>query len=159
MKKQMNADPWDQLRRGIGCPLDSRRADAADNWDLVSRLSVSSLYLTKNQTYRGHCVLVLDVRHAVRPDQLSAEEWGAFCADLYKAETAVVRVTEPDHINVASLGNVVPHLHWHIVPRYRADPRWGGPIWPEEIETTLAPEEHERLLRGLREALAKQELG
>ena len=55
---------------------------------------------------------------------------------------------------MASLGNVVPHLHWHVVPRYRADPRWGAPIWPEEVVTTLAPEERERLLRALREALA-----
>jgi len=149
-----NGSRWDELRRGVACPFDSPRADTTDDWDLVSRLAVSSLYLTKNQTYRGHCVLVLDVRHAVRPDQLSAEEWAAFCADLHKAETAVVRVAKPDHINVASLGNVVPHLHWHVVPRYRADPRWGAPIWPEEVVTTLAPEERERLLRALREALA-----
>jgi len=78
----MSADQWEQLRRGIDCPFDSRKADAADNWDLVSRLSASSLYLTKNQTYRGHCVLVLDLRHAVRPDQLSAAEWAAFCAKV-----------------------------------------------------------------------------
>ena len=149
----MNTDQWEQLRRGIDCPFDSRKADDAD-WDLVARLSVSSLYLNKNQTYRGHCVLVLDLRHAVRPEQLAAHEWAAFCADLHKAETAVAHVARPDHINVASLGNVVPHLHWHVVPRYRTDPRWGGPIWPAEVETALAPEERERLLRELRAQLA-----
>jgi diadenosine tetraphosphate (Ap4A) HIT family hydrolase len=103
-------------------------------------------------------VLVLDLRHAVRPDQLSAEEWTVFCADLHKAETAIARVAKPDHINVVSLGNVVPHLHWHIVPRYRTDPRWGGPIWPEEVQTVLASADRERLLLELREALASQEL-
>ena len=154
----MNADKWEQLRRGSGCPFDSRRADASDEWDLVSRLSASSLYLTKNQTYRGHCVLVLDLRHAVRPDQLSGEEWATFCADLHEAETAVARIVKPDHINVASLGNVVPHLHWHIIPRYRTDPRWGGPIWPEEVRTALEPDERERLLRALREAIADRDL-
>ena len=35
----------------------------------------------------------------------------------------------PDHVNVESLGNVVPHLHWHIIPRYVGDARWGMPIW------------------------------
>jgi len=148
----MNTDQWEQLRGGVGCPFDARKADAGD-WDLVARLSVSSLYLNRNQTYRGHCVLVLDLRHAVRPEQLAAQEWAAFCADLYTAESAVVRVAKPDHINVASLGNVVPHLHWHIIPRYRSDPRWGGPIWPEEVQTTLAPEERERLLLELRAQL------
>jgi len=154
----MNADQWDQLRRGVECPFDSRRADASDEWDLVSRLSASSLYLTKNQTYRGHCVLVLDLRHAVRPDQLSTEEWATFCADLHKVETAVTRVVKPDHINVASLGNVVPHLHWHVIPRYTTDPRWGAPIWPEEARTELARDERERLLRALREAIADSAL-
>ena len=151
----MNKDHWDRLRRGVDCPFDSRRGDPA--WDLVARLGTSSLYLNHNQTYRGHCVLVLDLRHAVRPDELSAEEWATFCSDLHTAETAIVRVTKPDHVNVASLGNVVPHLHWHIVPRYRTDPRWGGPIWPEEAVTTLAPPERERLLRELRAALADPE--
>ena len=149
----MSTDRWEQLRRGNGCPFDLPRADSSDEWDLVARLSASSLYLRKNQTYKGHCVLVLDVRHAVRPDQLSADEWRAFCADLHAAETAVVRVVEPDHVNVASLGNFVPHLHWHIVPRYRTDPRWGVPIWPEEVETPLAPKEREQLLLALRKAL------
>ena len=148
----MNTDHWDRLRRGVDCPFDSGRGDPA--WDLVARLGASSLYLNQNQTYRGHCVLVLDLRHAARPDELSAEEWAASCADLHRAEAAIVGVTKPDHVNVASLGNVVPHLHWHIVPRYRTDPRWGGPIWPEEVVTTLAPHDRERLLHALRAALA-----
>jgi diadenosine tetraphosphate (Ap4A) HIT family hydrolase len=40
---------------------------------------------------------------------------------------AVVAVTRPDHANIESLGNVVPHLRWHIVPRYVADPYVGRP--------------------------------
>jgi diadenosine tetraphosphate (Ap4A) HIT family hydrolase len=154
----MSTEQWDKLRRGTGCPFDLPRADSTAEWDLVARLSASSLYLRKNQTYKGHCVLVLDVRHAVRPDELTAEEWRAFCADLHDAETAIARATKPDHINVASLGNVIPHLHWHIVPRYRTDPRCGGPIWPEEVETALAPTEREGLLIELRARLANPEL-
>ena len=55
---------------------------------------------------------------------------------------------KPDHINIASLGNVMPHLHWHIIPRYRADPRWGGPIWPEEAQHRLTAAD-EAALKGL----------
>lgn len=65
-------------------------------------------------------------RHAVRVEQLSEHEWIDFCADLFNAEGAVARVSKPDHMNPASMGNVIPHLHWHIVPRYRNDPRWGS---------------------------------
>jgi diadenosine tetraphosphate (Ap4A) HIT family hydrolase len=45
------------------------------------------------------------------------------------AALAIVRSFAPDHMNYESLGNVVPHLHVHLVPRYRDDPRWGAPIW------------------------------
>ena len=133
------------------------RPASSDHADLVAPLSVSSLYLAKNQTYRGQCVLILDVRHAARPDQLTAGEWASFCADLFTAQNAVSAVTRPDHINIESLGNVVPHLHWHIIPRYVGDPRWGMPIWTTPLaamrDTRLEPGEHEAILRQLRAAL------
>jgi diadenosine tetraphosphate (Ap4A) HIT family hydrolase len=62
-----------------------------------------------------------------------------------------------DHINIETLGNVVPHLHWHIVPRYRTDPRWGNPIWltslADMIETRLGEDERSQLLADIRSAL------
>ncbi|HZJ33500.1 MAG TPA: hypothetical protein VFD21_18135, partial [Vicinamibacterales bacterium] len=109
----MNRTDWQALVGGAGCEMCAPRPASSDVADLVTALSVSSLYLPKNQTYRGQCALIFDLRHAARPDQLTAAEWAAFCADLYIAQNAVVRVTRPDHLNVESLGNVVPHLHWH----------------------------------------------
>src|SRR5665213_2168218 len=129
----MDKTRWDQWSKGIACPFDAPRAESNDHWDFIARLMASSLYLSNNQTYRGHCLLILDLRHATRPDQLSAEEWRSFCADLYTAESAISLTVRPDHINIAVLGNVVPHLHWHIVPRYRGDPRWEAPIWMTEV--------------------------
>jgi diadenosine tetraphosphate (Ap4A) HIT family hydrolase len=149
----VNSPSWEQLAQGEHCPFDAPRAASTDAWELVASLEVSTLYLAKNQTYRGHCILILDVRHATRPDQLSAAEWASFCADLHRAETAVVRAVQPDHINIASLGNVMPHLHWHIIPRYRADPRWGAPIWPEEAQRRLTAAEENALKGILRELL------
>src|SRR5262245_61117347 len=125
----MDNERWDAFLRGEGCPLDAPRAESNEHWDFVATLAVSSLYLAKNQTYRGHCQLVFDLRHAARPDQLSPEEWTTWCTDLFVAQQAIVGAVRPDHINIESLGNVVPHLHWHIVPRYRDDPRWGAPVW------------------------------
>ncbi len=141
----------------LGCPLCAPRPASNDHWDFVARLSVSSLYLSVNQTYRGHCQLVFDPRHAATADQLSREEWRALSDDLFKAQAAITRTVRPDHMNIESLGNVVAHLHWHIVPRYRDDPRWGQPIWATPldsmIETRLASHEREALLAGLRAAL------
>jgi diadenosine tetraphosphate (Ap4A) HIT family hydrolase len=45
------------------------------------------------------------------------------------AEVAVRGTVRPDKINLASLGNVVPHLHWHVIPRWRDDSHFPAPIW------------------------------
>jgi diadenosine tetraphosphate (Ap4A) HIT family hydrolase len=150
---------WDQWAVGAECPFDSPRSQSNDHWDLIAPLTISSLYLSRNQTYRGHCLLVFDPRHAVRPDQLSSPEWTSFCNDLYTAQAAIMQTVRPDHLNVEILGNVVPHLHWHIVPRYRGDPRWGGPIWTTHVSefpvTPLLADEQADLIQKLRDALAR----
>ena len=64
---------------------------------------------------------------------------------------------KPDHMNVESLGNVMPHLHWHVIPRYKDDGRWGHPIWAPDVtqqpERRLAPDDRATLLTELRGAL------
>jgi diadenosine tetraphosphate (Ap4A) HIT family hydrolase len=139
--------------------MDAPRPDAPDHWDLVQTLSISSLYLPKSQPYRGQCVLVFDRRHATRIDELSRGEWVAFAADLYAAAQAIVRTVTPDHVNLELLGNVVPHLHWHIVPRYKSDPRWGMPIWTTPLaempDVTLEGSDRQTLLAGLRAAVGR----
>ena len=44
-------------------------------------------------------------------------------------EDIVRKVMQPDKINLAALGNFVPHLHWHIIPRWQNDPYFPHPIW------------------------------
>jgi diadenosine tetraphosphate (Ap4A) HIT family hydrolase len=150
-------DPrWERFARGVDCPLDAPRPNSNDHWDFVATLSMSSLYLSKNQTYRGHCQLIFDPRHVARLDQLSADEWRAFSIDLFNTQVAIMRTVRPDHVNVESLGNIVPHVHWHIVPRYRGDPRWGSPIWPtsldDMVDTRLSAEEQRALVQSLKRA-------
>jgi diadenosine tetraphosphate (Ap4A) HIT family hydrolase len=150
---------WTTLFAGAGCPMDAPREATNDYWDVVAPLSISTLYLAKNQTYRGHCQLIFDRRHAARPDQLTPDEWAAFSSDLYAAQRAVMAATRADHINLELLGNVVPHLHWHIVPRYSSDPRWGMPIWATPLsampDTRLEAADRQRLLAAIRAALSR----
>lgn len=148
---------WDAMAAGQGCAFDAPRADRTESWDLVARLSASSWYLPANQWYRGHGIVVFDPRHATRLDQLTPEEWLAYAADLQRVVRCVGAVCRPDHFNVESLGNVMPHLHWHVVPRYKDDGRWGQPIWAPDVtaqpERRLAADERQRLLEALRAAL------
>jgi diadenosine tetraphosphate (Ap4A) HIT family hydrolase len=153
----MTGQAWDTWAAGQGCTFDAPRADVTPHWDLVARLNASSWYLPQNQMYRGHGILVFDPRHATRLDQLTSAEWQAYATDLHRVTRAIVAVCKPDHVNVESLGNVMPHLHWHVIPRYKNDERWGQPVWAPDVnaqpERRLAVADRASLLATLREAL------
>lgn len=150
---------WFSLAAGQDCPFDPPRREPNHFWDSVAQLSVSTLCLLKNQLYRGHCILIYDRKHVSRPDQLTAAEWASFSQDAHTAVKTLVEHFRPDHINIESLGSEMPHLHWHLVPRYTEDPRWGGPIWTTTREEMLSQElpeqERARMLRELRTAVAQ----
>jgi diadenosine tetraphosphate (Ap4A) HIT family hydrolase len=50
---------------------------------------------------------------------------------LCQVEQVLREVMQPEKINLASLGNVVPHLHWHLIPRYTDDAHFPAPVWAE----------------------------
>jgi diadenosine tetraphosphate (Ap4A) HIT family hydrolase len=55
---------------------------------------------------------------------------------VWKLEQAVREVMQPLKVNVASLGNVVPHLHWHVIPRYEDDAHFPAPVWAQTVRAT-----------------------
>lgn len=148
---------WAQRVAGADCPFDRPMPDCDEERYRVCRLSASTLYLDRNQAYRGHCVLIFDRRHATRIDELTADEWQDLAADLRLACQAIVATMAPDHLNVESLGNMVPHLHWHIFPRYQADGRWGKAVWTTEPAdmpvAIMAPEDCAQLAARINAAL------
>lgn len=52
---------------------------------------------------------------------------------VFAVETAIREVIQPDKINLASLGNKTPHLHWHIVPRFENDKHFPNAHWGEAV--------------------------
>lgn len=64
----------------------------------------------------------------------------ALCMDaLVLLEQFALRTFKADKINVASLGNVVPHLHWHVIPRFSDDKHFPAPVWAVATRDTLSP--------------------
>jgi diadenosine tetraphosphate (Ap4A) HIT family hydrolase len=64
---------------------------------------------------------------------------------------------QPDKINLASLGNVVPHLHWHVIPRFADDAHFPSPIWASP-QRDGADHSQAGLAASLRAALKNQPL-
>ena len=76
---------------------------------------------------------------------------------VWKLEQAVRGVMQPLKVNVASLGNVVPHLHWHVIPRYADDAHFPAPVWAQAVRETPADVLAQRraLLPELKQAIER----
>ncbi|WP_118793187.1 HIT family protein [Neisseria bergeri] len=72
-------------------------------------------------------------KHIAEMTDLSAAERGELMEMVYKVEAAMRQVLLPAKINLASLGNVVPHLHWHIIARFENDASFPAPIWANPV--------------------------
>ena len=77
---------------------------------------------------------------------------------VYKLELAVREVMQPLKVNVASLGNVVPHLHWHVIPRYADDAHFPAPVWAQAQRATdeAVLQARRALVPQLAEAIARR---
>ena len=84
--------------------------------------------LVADADYPGFCRVIWK-QHVKEMTDLSAAEREHFMATVFAVEAAVREVMHPDKINLASLGNMTPHLHWHVIPRYTHDKHFPQPIW------------------------------
>lgn len=67
--------------------------------------------------------------HVAEWTDLNAGERALMMSTVEAVEGVLREHLEPTKINLASLGNVVPHLHWHVIARFDWDARWPAPVW------------------------------
>ena len=122
--------------------------------DWIGELRLTRAYLNPDQRYRGSCILV--VRHHVREiTGLSPAEAEAFWHDIRRVSHAVEGVIAPHKLNIAMLGNLVPHLHAHVIARHTHDPAWPNAIWAVPLAPLAAPAaEKAHLIAELRARLS-----
>jgi diadenosine tetraphosphate (Ap4A) HIT family hydrolase len=78
--------------------------------------------------YPGFCRVIWKSHVREMTDLSSADR--AHCMDVvFAVERALREVLSPTKINLASLGNMVAHVHWHVIPRFADDPHFPQPIW------------------------------
>jgi ATP adenylyltransferase len=90
----------------------------------LAPLSVSTLYLFKEQTYRGRCVVAYH-GHVNELYELPAPELAKFTADVARAAQAMRTALGAAKINYGAYSDKLPHLHFHLVPKYVDGPSWG----------------------------------
>jgi diadenosine tetraphosphate (Ap4A) HIT family hydrolase len=81
----------------------------------------SILVVGDHQFHRGYCVLLYK-QHVREMHELSRDAQRQLFEELMAATSAIAKAFAPWKMNHACFGNQVPHLHWHIVPRYESDP-------------------------------------
>lgn len=78
--------------------------------------------------YPALCRIILN-QHLAEMTDLPIKEREEVMLWVYQTETAIRQLLQPTKINLACLGNMVPHLHWHIIPRFEDDSHFPASIW------------------------------
>ncbi|MEW6372567.1 MAG: HIT family protein [Pseudomonadota bacterium] len=94
-----------------------------------------SVILVDDANYPGFCRVIWR-DHVREMSDLSREDRLLLNEAVVEVELAVREVMKPTKVNVASLGNVVPHLHWHVIPRYTDDAHFPAPVWAAAVRQT-----------------------
>jgi len=106
-----------------GCPL-CRPAGEAEIW----RNGRCRVILAGDPDYPGFCRVVWQA-HVREMTDLAPGDRDHLLDVVLATETALRALLAPDKTNLASLGNQVPHLHWHVIPRFAGDAHFPDPVW------------------------------
>jgi diadenosine tetraphosphate (Ap4A) HIT family hydrolase len=112
------------------CPFCQKLNDLAafPEADVVWRFPRSVALLGSWQFYHGYCILVAR-RHARELSALEDADRRAYLDEMCLLARAIETDFRPLKLNYELLGNQVPHLHWHLFPRYEDDPGRLRPVW------------------------------
>ncbi|MBP9742016.1 MAG: HIT family protein [Burkholderiales bacterium] len=105
---------------------------------LVYKNSLFRVILPHEVDYPGSVRLIANF-HVKELTDLSDIEANHIFSALLKIERLIRKLYIPDKVNLASLGNIVPHLHWHIIPRYLTDKHFPNPIWGDVTHANYIP--------------------
>jgi diadenosine tetraphosphate (Ap4A) HIT family hydrolase len=84
--------------------------------------------LVDDPDYSGFCRVIWQ-EHIREMTDLSNDDRGHFMFVVFAVEETLRELMKPEKINLASLGNMTPHLHWHVIPRFVDDKHFPAPIW------------------------------
>jgi diadenosine tetraphosphate (Ap4A) HIT family hydrolase len=120
----------------------------------IAELEHSYLILNRDQFFPGYCLLFTK-QHQTELFHLDQPVRQGLMEEVSQVAQALAACFKPDKLNYELLGNMVPHIHWHLVPRFRSEPLWPRPIWSEpHQELVLSADQYRERCAQIRCALA-----
>jgi diadenosine tetraphosphate (Ap4A) HIT family hydrolase len=151
-------DDWESRVAGATCVIcDALPKGDTDHWIHVASGPSTEVYLDRGSRIPGYCLVVWRLGHVSEPTELDTEAAARYWQEVLAAGRALSLGFAPLKINYFTLGNTVPHLHTHVVPRFRDDPAPGGPLtWDQVVGDPVFTEDE---LRRQAAALVRAGLG
>ena len=87
--------------------------------------------------YPGFCRVIWN-DHVCEMTDLETSQQAHLMRVVFAVESVVRQLFHPDKINLASFGNIVPHVHWHVIPRWRDDRHFPEPVWGSVRRESIA---------------------
>ena len=118
----------------------------------IAQLEVSTVFLFKEQTYKGRCNVVYK-DHVKELFHLEEQELTSFMKDVKKVAEAVDKAFGPNKINYGAYGDTLHHLHMHVVPKYEGKENWGSTFEMNPGNIYLTDQEYQERIQEIKKYL------
>lgn len=108
-----------------------------DEGQLIWRGDDCRIILLRDADLPGFCRVIWN-HHVAEMTDLSYGEREHLMSLVYVVEEAIRHVMKPAKVNLASLGNMAPHIHWHVIPRFADDAFFPGSVWSARMREVSA---------------------
>ncbi|MBE7638605.1 HIT domain-containing protein [Sneathiella sp. P13V-1] len=119
---------------------------------LIKKLELSRVLLSKDSRFPW-LILVPEIDGAKDLHALALQDYQIVCNEIRAVASKIQEALNPDKMNFASLGNMVPQLHIHIVARWKEDAAWPAPIWGNGERILYSQEELRHKIRYFQEII------
>ncbi|MDP5008970.1 MAG: HIT family protein [Glaciimonas sp.] len=126
-----------------------------DGGEVLYRAEKFRVVLIDDAQYPGFCRVIWNA-HVKEMTDLCINDRSIFMQAVCKVESAIRTVMQPEKINLACFGNMTPHLHWHVIPRFLDDVHFPNPVWGAitQAEPSALAQRHAQL-PALKTAISK----
>jgi diadenosine tetraphosphate (Ap4A) HIT family hydrolase len=162
MARTWDAD-WEARRAGQGCPMcaEGRPDDSHGNARIFSGRTADAYLVRGDVGQPGYTIVIWRGRHVADPTELSEADATLYFREVLTVARALEAHYRPAKLNFETLGNTVPHLHTHVIPRYVTDDSPGQPArlmrLPETHRNPIPEEIFHRDVAALRVALTRSQ--